>query len=73
MTKKRARRPEVPIATSEPGDLPAMLRTWRDKALLPQTSAAIMLGVSLKTYQGWEQGRAMPYPQLLALAIQAVR
>ncbi len=73
MTKKRARKPEAPISTSEPSDLPAMLKTWRDKALLPQTRAAIMLGVSLKTYQGWEQGRAMPYPRLLELAILAVR
>jgi len=26
-----------------------MLKTWRDKALLPQTRAAIILGDSLKT------------------------
>lgn len=58
---------------SEAAELATMLKAWRDKAILSQSRAAIMLGVSPKTYQGWEQGRPMPYPKLLALALLAFR
>jgi putative transcriptional regulator len=55
-------------AAQEVADL---LAEWRHKGGLSQSVAAQMLGVSLKTYQGWEQGRGMPYPQLLVLALRA--
>ena len=54
-------------------EVPAMLKAWRERANLSQSVAAQMLGVSQKTYEGWEQGRPMPYPKLLALAIQSTR
>ena len=46
-----------------------LLTDWRAQARLSQSQAARELGVSLKTLQGWEQGRGMPYPRLLELAL----
>ncbi len=41
------------------------LKAWRELERLSQTEAAIRLGVSVRTLQGWELGRPMPYPSLL--------
>lgn len=47
-----------------------LLTDWRAQARLSQSQAADMLGINVRTLQGWEQGRPMPYPRLLELAIQ---
>ena len=49
--------------------LPDTLRTWRGNAT--QREAAEALGVSLRTYQKWEQGR-MPDPSTLALLLRLI-
>jgi DNA-binding transcriptional regulator YiaG len=41
------------------------LKSWRERERLSQTEAAIRLGVAVRTLQGWELGRPMPYPSLL--------
>jgi transcriptional regulator with XRE-family HTH domain len=46
-----------------------VLKAWRAQEGLSQTEAAIRLGVSARTLQGWELGRPMPYPQLLQRAV----
>lgn len=48
-----------------------MLKAWRAAGNLSQSVAAQMLDVNLRTYEGWEAGRGMPYPRMLALALQA--
>jgi transcriptional regulator with XRE-family HTH domain len=50
-------------------NLAALLKEWRIREGLSQTEAAIRLGVSVRTLQGWELGRPMPYPQLLRGAV----
>jgi DNA-binding transcriptional regulator YiaG len=50
-----------------------LLKAWREAANLPQSRAAQMLDVSVRTLQGWEAGRGMPYPKLLALALEAFK
>jgi DNA-binding transcriptional regulator YiaG len=47
-----------------------LLTDWRAQARLSQSQAADVLGVSVRTLQGWEAGRPMPYPRLLELAIR---
>jgi transcriptional regulator with XRE-family HTH domain len=47
-----------------------LLTDWRAQARLTQFQAADMLGISVRTLQGWEAGRSMPYPRLLRLAIR---
>jgi DNA-binding transcriptional regulator YiaG len=47
-----------------------LLTDWRSQARLTQFQAADMLGISVRTLQGWEAGRSMPYPRLLRLAIR---
>jgi transcriptional regulator with XRE-family HTH domain len=44
------------------------LKEWRAQKGLSQTEAAIALGVPVRTLQGWELGRPMPYPLLLQRA-----
>ncbi|QXX76038.1 DNA-binding transcriptional regulator [Methylovirgula sp. HY1] len=46
-------------------DTATALKAWRTQERLSQPEAAIRLGVSLRTLQGWELGRPMPYPSLL--------
>jgi transcriptional regulator with XRE-family HTH domain len=46
-----------------------VLKEWRAREGLSQTEAAIRLGISVRTLQGWELGRPMPYPQLLQGAV----
>jgi DNA-binding transcriptional regulator YiaG len=47
-----------------------LLTEWRAQARLSQSQAADVLSVSVRTLQGWEAGRSMPYPRLLRLAIR---
>jgi transcriptional regulator with XRE-family HTH domain len=48
------------------------LAAWRSEHGLSQSQAAAALGVSVRTLQGWELGRRMPYPKLLELACKQV-
>jgi transcriptional regulator with XRE-family HTH domain len=50
-------------------DVAEMLKTWRNLKGLTQCDAAKLLGVSVRTLQGWELGRPMPYPSLLQAAL----
>lgn len=50
-------------------DLRTTLRAWRGGAT--QREAAEALGVSLRTYQKWEQGR-LPDPSTLALLLRLI-
>lgn len=51
-------------------DLPAILREWRGN--MTQAAAASHLGVSLRTYQGWEVARRMPSDTTISLLIRAI-
>jgi DNA-binding transcriptional regulator YiaG len=42
------------------GALPRRIYSWRQKNDLSQSQAALQLGVSVRTLQEWEQGRAQP-------------
>jgi transcriptional regulator with XRE-family HTH domain len=64
----------MPVSTEElrallsrplTGDVAPALKEWRAHCGFSQAEAAIHLGVSLRTLQGWEAGRPMPYPTLL--------
>jgi transcriptional regulator with XRE-family HTH domain len=44
------------------------LKEWRSRNGYSQIEAAIRLGVPVRTLQGWELGRPMPYPLLLQRA-----
>src|SRR5260370_9160413 len=46
-------------------DVAKALKEWRIQEGFSQTAAAVRLGVSPRTFQGWELGRPMPYPELL--------
>jgi hypothetical protein len=46
-------------------DTAKLLKEWRAQAGYSQSEAAIRLGVPVRTLQGWELGRPMPYPSLL--------
>jgi transcriptional regulator with XRE-family HTH domain len=50
-------------------DAAEILKAWRKRERLSQTEAAIRLGVSVRTLQGWELGRPMPYPGLLQIGV----
>lgn len=39
-----------------------LLRRWRDRESLTQAKAAQVLGISLRTYQKWEQAMNSPSP-----------
>jgi DNA-binding transcriptional regulator YiaG len=45
------------------------LKEWRAQTGYSQVEAAIRLGVPVRTLQGWELGRPMPYPALLLKAV----
>jgi transcriptional regulator with XRE-family HTH domain len=45
-----------------------LLTDWRAQARLSQSQAAEVLGVSVRSLQGWEAGLSMPYPRLLEMA-----
>lgn len=46
-----------------------IIKAWRAELGLSQSRAAALLGVNLRTYQGWENGRPFPYPEILRLAL----
>lgn len=46
-----------------------VLKEWRAQTGYSQVEAAISLGVPVRTLQGWELGRRMPYPALLQRAV----
>lgn len=46
-----------------------ILKSWRARERLSQAEAAALLRVSVRTLQGWERGRPMPYPDLLQAAL----
>jgi transcriptional regulator with XRE-family HTH domain len=50
-------------------DTAKVLKRWRAQTGYSQVEAAIRLGVSVRTLQGWELGRPMPYPALLHRAV----
>jgi transcriptional regulator with XRE-family HTH domain len=51
------------------GDTAKALKEWRAQTGYSQVEAAIRLGVPVRTLQGWELGRPMPYPALLRRAV----
>jgi transcriptional regulator with XRE-family HTH domain len=53
-------------------DIATALKEWRSHCGYSQAEAAIHLGVSLRTLQGWEAGRPMPYPALLQRPVDIV-
>jgi len=46
-----------------------LLKHWRAHTRLSQSQAAELLDVNLRTFQGWEAGRDMPYPTILEFAV----
>jgi transcriptional regulator with XRE-family HTH domain len=46
-----------------------VLKEWRAQTGYSQVEAAVRLGVPVRTLQGWELGRRMPYPALLQRAV----
>lgn len=51
-------------------ELAEFLKAWRARVFIPQTKAAELLGVSLRTYQSVEQGRGFRFETLLRLAVE---
>lgn len=48
------------------------LKFWRGAERLSQADAAERIGVSMRTYQEWEQGRAQPHrPNTILLLIDS--
>lgn len=58
-------------ADDEDAELARMVKAWRDKADIPASRAAQMLGIPARTLEGIEQGRGFRYPRLLLLALLA--
>ena len=54
------------------GDLRHDLSSWRARLGLTQAEAAAALDVPLRTFQGWEMGRAVDRPTIVRLALWAV-
>jgi transcriptional regulator with XRE-family HTH domain len=54
-----------PLPSGPTRNVAASLKQWRADQGFTQTEAAAHLGVSVRTLQGWEAGRPMPYPSLL--------
>lgn len=50
-------------------DVAQTLKEWRAHHGYSQAEAAAQLGISVRTLQGWEAGRPMPYPTLLQRAV----
>lgn len=47
------------------------LKNWRAKEGFTAENAATVLGIPKRTYEGIEQGRGFPYPQLLRIALES--
>ncbi len=60
--KRKVRRSSAPVSLTE------RLYQWRKKNDFSQSEAALKLQVSTRTFQEWEQGRAVPRH----LALEAV-
>jgi transcriptional regulator with XRE-family HTH domain len=60
------------LAHAPSKDTAEALKEWRAQLAYSQAEAAIRLGVPLRTLQGWELGRPMPYPALLQRAVPTV-
>ena len=60
------------LARAPSKDTAAALKEWRAQMAYSQSEAAIRLGVPLRTLQGWEFGRPMPYPALLQRAVPTI-
>jgi len=50
-----------------------LLKQWRDANGFSQSQAAQFLQIPVRTLQNWEQGRAVPYPKILELALKSPR
>ncbi len=48
------------------------LKRWRALHGLTQAELAGMLSVSKRTYEGWEAGRPICHPRMLALALKSL-
>jgi transcriptional regulator with XRE-family HTH domain len=48
------------------------LKRWRMSHDLTQAELARLLTVSKRTYEGWEAGRSICHPQMLALALKSL-
>ncbi|MER8503610.1 helix-turn-helix domain-containing protein [Mesorhizobium sp. M0833] len=46
------------------------MKAWRAREGFTAESAAKLLGIPKRTYEGIEQGRGFPYPLLLRLGMQ---
>ncbi|MGO9004852.1 MAG: helix-turn-helix domain-containing protein [Beijerinckiaceae bacterium] len=57
------------LAQPPTDDTARALKAWRAQEGYSQSEAAIRLGVPVRTLQGWESGRPMPYPSLLQRAV----
>ncbi|HTZ67303.1 MAG TPA: helix-turn-helix transcriptional regulator [Roseiarcus sp.] len=60
------------LAHAPSKDTAEALKEWRAQLAYSQAEAAIRLGVPLRTLQGWELGRPMPYPALLQRAVPTI-
>ncbi|MER8918106.1 helix-turn-helix domain-containing protein [Mesorhizobium sp. M0761] len=47
------------------------VKAWRSKGGFTAESAAKVLGIPKRTYEGIEQGRGFPYPKLLRVALES--
>ncbi|RUT85720.1 MAG: helix-turn-helix domain-containing protein [Mesorhizobium sp.] len=47
------------------------VKAWRAKGGFTAESAAKVLGIPKRTYEGIEQGRGFPYPILLRVALES--
>lgn len=47
------------------------VKAWRAEAGFTAETAAKLLGIPKRTYEGIEQGRGFPYPVLLRIAIES--
>lgn len=53
-------------------ELAEFLKAWRTRAHIPQTKAAQLLGMGLRSYQSVEQGRGWHFETMLRLAVEAL-
>jgi len=56
-------------------DVSKLLKEWRaqSRPRLLQEDAARLLKTGLRTYQGWEAGRPMQYPDMLVARIRELQ